>query len=354
MCVRGQNPRGAHVPFSMRETGVESPSVRVVVERDHMESHDMAEVEDLINHRYVDHRPRMLTSPRRLRFRSQAAWAGGLTVDHMTYGASVVINADPFDTIIALGVVDGRFDLTPADTHTGVYADAHGRAAKGDSLVYPLGTPLNMFLDQVTLDITQIPAAAVTRLAARAGVDPADFRFDGMEPVSAALNRHWMATAAYLSRSFAGPEPAVSHPLVLAGVVEVAAAAVLTVFPNPTMTLHYATGPGRVAPAVVRRAVAFIDAHAAGPITLEDVAAAAGVTVRGLQAAFARHRDTTPTGYLRRVRMERAHRDLLAGDRLRGDTVAAIARRWGFTAPGRFAIGYRRTYGRSPGETLET
>ncbi|WP_372460725.1 helix-turn-helix domain-containing protein [Actinomycetospora endophytica] len=50
--------------------------------------------------------------------------------------------------------------------------------------------------------------------------------------------------------------------------------------------------------------------------------------------------------------MEGAHRDLEAADPTRGDTVGAIAARWGFAHPGRFAIDYRRSYGRSPGETL--
>jgi AraC-like DNA-binding protein len=328
----------------VREADVEASSARVAVERSRTESRDLGEVEDLINRRYVNHRPRLLGHSRQLMFRSQAAWAGGLTVDTMTYGPSLAIDTDPFDTILAIGMIEGRFDLTTRrDT---------GRAGRGESLLYPLGTPLGVFMDRVTFSVTQLPIAAVTRLAGRLGVGAADFRIDGMAPVSPALNRHWLATTVYLARSFAGPDPAAAHPLVLGSVVEAAAAAVLAVFPNTTMRVGY-TGSGRVAPAAVRRAVAFVDANAEQPITLEDIAAASGITARGLQAAFARHRDTTPMGYLRRVRMERAHRDLQAGDRTSGDTVVSISRRWGFGSPGRFAVDYRKVFGRSPGETLE-
>jgi AraC-like DNA-binding protein len=35
-----------------------------------------------------------------------------------------------------------------------------------------------------------------------------------------------------------------------------------------------------------------------------------------------------------------------------GDTVAAIARRWGFSRPGRFAAVYQAAYGRPPSHTL--
>ena len=317
---------------------------RVEVGRAQVESRNLAEVEHLVNIRYVHNRPRMLGRSSPLVFRSQAAWAGGITVDHMVYGATVAVDTEPFDTIVMLGLTDGQFDLA-AGRH-------RGRAGPGGSLLYPPGVPLAVLMDQVTCDIVQMPTAAVIRLAGRLGVDPVDFRFDGVEPVSPELNRHWLATAAYLFDSFAGPDPPVSSPLVLASVQEAAASAVLATFPNTTMTVGYTPGAGRAAPAAVRRAEAYIDAHAGESITLEDIAAAGGVTVRGLQAAFARHRDETPMAYVRRVRMERAHRDLLAADRSRGDTVAGIARRWGFGSPGRFAVAYRRTFGRSPGETL--
>jgi AraC-like DNA-binding protein len=317
---------------------------RVEVGRVEVESRDLGEVEHLTSSRYVRNRPRLLGRSSPLTFRSRAAWASGVTVDRMTYGATVAISTDAFDTIVVLDLTAGRFDLT-AGRHV-------GRAGRGGALLYPPGIPLAVLMDQVTCNIVQLPADAVTRLAGRLGVDPGDFRLAGVQPLSPALNRHWSATAAYLFDSFAGPDPAVSNPLILSSVVEAAASAVLAAFPNSTMTVDYTPGAGRVPPIAVRRAVAFIDANADGPITLEDVAAAAGVRVRGLQAAFARHGDTTPKGYLRRVRMERAHRDLIAGDRTRGDTVAGIARRWGFAAPGRFAVEYRKVFGRSPGEML--
>jgi AraC-like DNA-binding protein len=200
--------------------------------------------------------------------------------------------------------------------------------------------------------LVRFPLAAAMRAASRLGVEPTDFRFQGMTAVSPRMNRHWLTTAAYLARSFTGPDTAVAHPLMYASLVDAVATAAVAVFPNTTMTIDYAAGPGRVPPVAVRRAVAYIDAHAAEPITLDDIAAAAGVGIRGLQAAFARHRDTGPMGYLKRVRLARAHRDLQAGDPARGDTVTAIARRWGFAGAGRFAADYRKAFGQPPSRTL--
>jgi transcriptional regulator GlxA family with amidase domain len=101
----------------------------------------------------------------------------------------------------------------------------------------------------------------------------------------------------------------------------------------------------------LRRAIAFIDEHAAGDISLADVAAAARVTIRAVQIAFRRHYRTTPAGYLRRVRLERAHQDLLAADPAR-ESVTAVAYRCGFASQGQFAAAYQQAYGVTPDQTL--
>jgi transcriptional regulator GlxA family with amidase domain len=78
--------------------------------------------------------------------------------------------------------------------------------------------------------------------------------------------------------------------------------------------------------------------------TVADIAAAAFVTMRAVQLAFRKHIGTTPTGYLRRVRLDHARRDLVSGDPAR-ETVTAVAYRWGFPSPSRFAAYYREAYG---------
>jgi AraC-like DNA-binding protein len=100
-------------------------------------------------------------------------------------------------------------------------------------------------------------------------------------------------------------------------------------------------------PATLRRAVAFIDEHAHQDISAADIAAASYVSVRAIQLAFQRHLGVTPTEYLRRVRLERAHHDLVAADPAR-DSVTGVAYRWGFGSASRFASYYRSAYGVLP------
>lgn len=101
----------------------------------------------------------------------------------------------------------------------------------------------------------------------------------------------------------------------------------------------------------LQRAVDLIHDHAAEPLTVEDVALATGISVRALQQGFRRHVGSTPTEYLRDVRLDRVHEALRSADP--GTvTVTDIACRWGFSHLGRFAGDYRRRFAESPSTTL--
>jgi transcriptional regulator GlxA family with amidase domain len=104
-------------------------------------------------------------------------------------------------------------------------------------------------------------------------------------------------------------------------------------------------------PRTLRRAIAFIHENAHQDIGLSDIAAAIDVTPRSVQYLFRRHLGTTPLEYLRRVRLDRAHRDLQAADPA-VDTVMAIAGRWRFGHAGRFSIAYKKAFGHPPSRTL--
>ena len=105
---------------------------------------------------------------------------------------------------------------------------------------------------------------------------------------------------------------------------------------------------------VVRVAREFIDRNLARPLTVTEIAAAAGVSVRTLQGRFSEDLDQTITGYLRDRRLDRVHADLADTAPNSGIGVTDIATRWGFTHLGRFAAVYRSRFGESPSQTLRT
>ena len=102
-------------------------------------------------------------------------------------------------------------------------------------------------------------------------------------------------------------------------------------------------------PRHLRLAESYIEAHLDQPLTLEQVASAAGISPRGLQVLFRKERGTTPLGFWRDKRLTRAHQDLAAGL----GSVTDVAMKWGFAHFGRFAQSYRARYGLSPRETMQ-
>lgn len=86
----------------------------------------------------------------------------------------------------------------------------------------------------------------------------------------------------------------------------------------------------------LRLAAEYVHAHAQEPITSADVALTSGLHPRSLQAQMSEHLGTSPTSYVRTVRLDRVRQDLLSGRP--GETrVTEVARRWCFGNLGRFS-----------------
>lgn len=103
-------------------------------------------------------------------------------------------------------------------------------------------------------------------------------------------------------------------------------------------------------PVYLRRAEEFMRANAAAALRMEQVANAAGCSIRTLGAVFRRFRDTTPLAALHATRLDLIHATLgsLAAD----ESIAEVARRYGFTNAGRFNAAYCRRFRESPRDTL--
>jgi AraC-like DNA-binding protein len=104
------------------------------------------------------------------------------------------------------------------------------------------------------------------------------------------------------------------------------------------------------APGNVRRAEAFMRANAGMPLTITEIAEAAGCGVRALQIAFRSFRGTTPMEVLQQARLEQARTEMLRPDQM--ESLARIAAAHGFSSPTRFAQFFRRKYGVYPSAML--
>lgn len=181
-----------------------------------------------------------------------------------------------------------------------------------------------------------------------------DLRFAHPTPMPDEGARTWHALVDFLWRVGSTNPDMVGQPLAAASIARLAAHTTLSLFPNGTWADPTETELARDSldggSGAVRRAIVFIEGAADTDLTLADIAAAAHVTPRALQYGFRRLLDTTPMGYLRRVRLQHVRAELQSAGV--GVTVAEVAGRWGFFNLGRFAAYYRSEFGENPAQTL--
>ena len=92
------------------------------------------------------------------------------------------------------------------------------------------------------------------------------------------------------------------------------------------------------------RAKDFADARYAEPITVDDLAAAAGLSRAHFSRMFTRTFGESPSGYLQTRRLERAAALLRYTDRSVADICAMV----GFSSVGSFTTTFARVYGKPP------
>jgi AraC-like DNA-binding protein len=276
---------------------------------------------------------------------AESAGAGPMRADRLRGSPLAMhITAGALGYVLVGQLQRGRWTLRSGGTEV--------RLGPGDTVLYPSDASFQLDAKDFDFNVVSLPLERVAAVAEEhTGIAPGKLRFEAMRPASAGMGRHLARTVELINREFTAPEHDMTHPLVAEALIDTAAAAVLASFPNTSMTGEQ-PGPGHVSTAALRRAVDYIDEHAGEPITLTDIAAAAGVGPRALQYGFRHRYGTGPNGYLQRARLAGAHAELQAADPTRGATVRDIAAAWGFANPSRFAGRYRQAYGQPPSHTL--
>lgn len=304
---------------------------------------DPDEAHEHLRATYVDHSVRLSGSVERFRFRHDIVDGGGFSVASYRHSMRCRVQTEPLDQVLVGQMIGGRLSVMSG-------GDAI-RPVAGEVVLFPPGVGLTVEWDDWQAGLVGVDLAEVNRVAREVfgSAGHKEVRFTEQRAVSADRARHWQALVRYVYRDVLLNPFAANSVLIHQGTVRLLAATLLETFPN-TAVDGEEQGVGAVAAGAVRRAVAFVEERAGDPITLSDIADAAHLSPRALQAAFRQHLDTTPTAHLRTVRLEGAHRDLAQADPS-VVTVAQVAARWGFVHHGRFSAAYRARYGCTPSAT---
>lgn len=220
-------------------------------------------------------------------------------------------------------------------------------------LMRDMRKPLDAFEEKFATLGVQLPLQSLQRHC-RSLIDDvkslADIEFDTGLDFRTPGGRHVRETLHYIASALDNPLQMLNNAIILNGLRDLLLTNILMLLPNSCTDMLHNRPQSTAIPRHVKRARDYIHAHAAMPITLDNLVQHAGCSYRTLQAAFNAAYGMSPMAYVKSVRMTHAHNDLLAAET--GVTVADIALKWGFIHLGRFAKNYARQFGALPSETL--
>jgi AraC-like DNA-binding protein len=311
-----------------------------VLGRNHLllETSAPARAEEHLNRVFAYHR---LDVPRGggLRFQHRQAGAGELDVNHLVYGADVTISTPALPDFYLLQVtLKGACRITDGgaavDLPAGsVFVMNPGRAYRKEWSEE--SEQLIVRIDRAVLERRVVQETGARRVV--------HFDFAPADPRSAASIARAMD---YLCSDLGDPDGGLRD----LGPRRCFSDLLLSLLLGRLRNDQRQRAASPAAPHYVRRAEEFIRGQAGEDIGLSDIAGAAGVNSRTLNAGFRRFRDTTPITFLRDVRLDQARRLLQAPNRWTTVTTAALACNLGHL--GRFAQAYAERFGERPSETL--
>lgn len=296
---------------------------------------------------YHAHDLEVLGDRARFALRIDAARVGALTVGWMSYDTEVRVEAAAPESAYQVNVPtegslltwSGGDRMVASPLRAAVYRADQGHAMQG------WDTPCRNFA--LRIDRRQLDQQLGILLGHPVR---APIAFDLPLDLGAGRGRHWWGLVQALAGALHDPGCAPPPPLLTASLEQsVITGLLFAAGHDHRADLEAPVAPAR--PVAVRRAVDFIESRPEMPLTVGDIADAAGVGVRALQEGFRASVGTTPMRYLRDVRLAHVRQELLEADG-EAEGVTEIAYRWGFSHLGRFSSQYREMYGEPPSGTL--
>jgi len=306
-----------------------------------MRTQDLDEAIDAVTKVYCPHTIQITGSVRSIDVLLEVTRRTSQPLVELSYGAPVKIDAGNFP----------RLFLMMHCARGAASTSQHNQVAEwryGQTIPFSAGLDTQLWFDQafvqksVRLDVDKLET-----LCARWLGHPLQqpLRF-ALRPFSEDFERIWRRTLSYLWFTE-------ESGLTLAGAARTAFDEYLL-----TLLLHHhphnyseeiaESAPAPV-PGLIRRAERYMIDNAELPITVSDVAAHLGISLRSLQAGFCQWRATTPSTFLRKIRLQLVRDQLLEPDT--DANVTTIALRYGFSHLGRFSAQYQSAFGEAPSLT---
>ncbi len=275
---------------------------------------------------------------RSLTFQQHSLIGPGIAFSQLYFGGTMTVEVDPIDDVVIGEVPSGRYDLG---------LGPGSREVTGSGLfIPPVDAQLRVDLQRTTTFTHSIAREQLRRVAVELSPDQSPgLDLTRMWPVSPSAQSYWRSTADAYRRHVLEAEDDNADSLLVGEATRHFLAATLITFGMIKPIADDVTDS-----IVIRRVKTFVADHLHEPISIADLAAAAGVNIRTLQTTCSRELDRTPLEYVREARLVECRTELLSA--APDLTIGEVAHRWGFTHAGRFSTQYRQIYGEYPRDTL--
>jgi AraC-like DNA-binding protein len=307
-----------------------------------MRTHDLDEAIAAVTKVYCPHTVEVMGRARSVDVRLEVKQPTFQPLVELSYAAPVMIDAGPFSRLFLMMHCSRGSAYTTQDGRTGEWE-------QGQTMPFSAGQETKLWFDApfvqqgVRLDMDKLEAQCA-RWLGRPLDQPLRF---SLRPFSAELEKAWQRSLAYLQSDDCNL--LAFSPAGKAAFDEFLLTLLLNHHPHSFSEEMAETVPAPV-PGMVRKAEHFMVENVESAITVSDVADHLGVSLRSLQTGFRKWRNSTPSGFLRQVRLQRVRDELLRSDGQ--SNVTTVALRYGFAHLGRFSAYYQSTFGEVPSVTL--
>jgi AraC-like DNA-binding protein len=309
-----------------------------------LETHDPEEAHTYITDVYIPHRLETRDG-QVLNFRLRYLDSERLTVGHLVYGADAELLVPPMRDCYHMNLTLHGQTINSQRGHW-----ASTEAGHSGVLFNPNDAFTVRWSPEAVQYAVKLPRRSVEahlgKLIHRPVERPIlfDLGFDLTSPAGQSL----LSTVHFLRQELARPGGIATMPVARDQLESLVLTQLLLAIPNNYTELLRTPEPP-VRNAHVQRVVDLIEAHPERDLTLAELAHAAGTTARALQRGFKDVVGMSPTAYVRAVRLDRVHAELLSEP---GVAVTDAAMKWGFFHLGRFAQQYRERFGVVPSQTV--
>jgi AraC-like DNA-binding protein len=307
-----------------------------------VQTHDLDEIVSIVSGIYCEHSIQAVGSVRALNAGFEMVRKGPQPVVQLRYGRAVRVDAGSFPRLLLMQTcLDGSGSVEQGTLRTALRPGQ--TVPLSPSVATQLAFDARFSQQSVRLELERVEALC-SRWLNRPALDR-PLRF-ALAPFSPALEQAWsQAVNLIVGYARSGiPLP----PSAVANLDEFLVSLVLSQHPhNYSEDLKRPTQPPP--PRLVRDAERLMRDGGADQ-TPSKIASELNVSLRTLELGFRAVHDCTPNEFLRKVRIDKAHRALLAPSAATSVTDVALAN--GFLHLARFSSFYQKTFGELPIQTL--